>query len=103
MINIKSSSWKVKIVEEAAKVFQSKELTEEDKVVIRLWAEMVALHGPSRLLERADIWADHPLHGEWEGYRSSSFSYKGRIIYKVEDKIITILVVRISVEHNYRK
>jgi len=27
------------------------------------------------------------------GYRASSFSYSGRIIYKVEDQIVTVVVV----------
>ncbi len=71
----KTIIWKIQLEDAALRTFQSKNLTDEDKIIIRLWAETIKLHGPSKLLERPDIWADHPLRGEWEGYRSSSFSY----------------------------
>lgn len=95
--------WKVKIVDDAARVFESDDLTRDDRIVIQKWAEVVVKHGPQELQRHPSIWADHPLYGEWKGYRASSFSYKGRIIYNVEDQIITVVVVRISTTHDYRK
>ena len=95
--------WRVKIDNEAAKIFESDELTNEDRVVIQTWAKTVTQHGPEGLLENPSVWADHPLYDEWRGYRSSSFSYKGRIIYKVEDKVVTVIVVRITTKHDYKR
>jgi mRNA-degrading endonuclease YafQ of YafQ-DinJ toxin-antitoxin module len=95
--------WHVKIEEKAAEIFESDELTDDDKVVIQTWAQTVAEHGPNELQKRPSVWADHALHGEWQGYRSSSFSYKGRIIYKVKDNIVTVIVVRITTDHDYKK
>ena len=95
--------WQVKIEDEAAKIFESDELSEDDKAIIQTWAQTVADHGPYELQKKPSVWADHALSGQWQGYRASSFGYKGRIIYKVEDKVITVIVVRITTDHNYRK
>ena len=95
--------WQVKIENTAADVFESDDLTGDDKIIIQTWAQTVAEHGPGELQNNPSVWADHPLYGEWEGHRASSFSYKGRIIYKVKDKIVTVIVVRITTEHNYKK
>jgi len=97
------AKWKVHITEEAAKVFESKALTTADKIVIQKWAELVRDKGPSALAERPGMWADHPLYGEWRGHRASSFSHSGRIIYKVEEQVVTVAVVRITAEHDYRR
>ena len=94
--------WKVKIDDKAAKIFEGDKLTDDDRLIIQKWAQTVAKHGPEGLLKNPSIWADHSLYGEWKGYRASSFSYKGRIIYKVESKIVTVFVVRITTEHNYK-
>ena len=95
--------WSIKIEDRAAKIFESDDLTEDDRIVIQTWAQTVAEHGPDELKRKPTVWADHELHGEWKGYRASSFSYKGRIIYKVKDKIVTVIVVRITADHNYKK
>jgi mRNA-degrading endonuclease YafQ of YafQ-DinJ toxin-antitoxin module len=95
--------WEVKIEDEAAKIFESRRLTDEDKIIIQKWARTVVKHGPEGLRKNPSVWADHALHGKWQGYRASSFSYEGRIIYKVEDQIITVTVVRITEDHDYRK
>lgn len=96
-------AWQVKIEDEASRIFQSKQLSKEDREVIHQWAKEVTAHGPQVLLKKPDIWADHPLSGKWEGHRASSFSYRGRIIYKVEDQVVTVTVVRISPDHDYKK
>lgn len=98
-----TATWKVKITDEAAKVFESNTLTAEDKIVIQKWAELAQARGPDALLERPGMWADHPLYGEWRGHRASSFSHSGRIIYKVEEKVVTVMVVRITHDHDYKK
>jgi mRNA-degrading endonuclease YafQ of YafQ-DinJ toxin-antitoxin module len=95
--------WHVKIEDEAAAVFKGDDLTKDDRHVIREWAIFVRKNGPNALKRFPQIWADHELHGKWDGYRSSRFSYSGRIIYKVENKIVTVIVVRITTHHNYKK
>lgn len=95
--------WQVKIEDEAAEVLPGRTLSEEDKLVIQAWAQTVAEFGPEALLKKPSVWADHPLYGEWSGHRASSFSYRGRIIYKVKDKVVTVIVVRITAEHNYKR
>jgi len=94
--------WKIQITDDASKVLLSDKLTEDDRQVIRDWAKTIKKYGPNKLLERPDKWADHALSGKWAGYRSSSFSFKGRIIYKIINEIITVTVVRITPDHNYK-
>jgi mRNA-degrading endonuclease YafQ of YafQ-DinJ toxin-antitoxin module len=95
--------WEVKIEESAAKVFTGKLLTPEDKIVIQEWAKLVRKNGPDALRRFAQTWADHELYGEWKGFRASRFSYLGRIIYKIEMQIVTVVVVKITTNHNYKK
>lgn len=99
----RNSGWQVKITSEAAEAFKTDELTDDDKVVIRKWAQTIIEHGPEELQKTPGVWADHPLYGEWKGHRSSSFSYRGRIIYRVEEKIVTAVVVKITTKHDYKK
>ncbi len=97
-------TWKVRIEDSATAIFQSGHLTRDDLEVIKEWRRtIIEGGGPDALLKRPDMWADHALHGEWEGCRSSSFGYRGRIIYRVENEIITVVVVRITPEHDYKK
>jgi addiction module RelE/StbE family toxin len=95
--------WTVNITDEASKVFESKALTTDDRTVIQKWAELVRDYGPEALTKSPGMWADHALYGEWRGYRASSFSHSGRIIYKVEEQVVTVSVVRITTEHDYRR
>jgi mRNA-degrading endonuclease YafQ of YafQ-DinJ toxin-antitoxin module len=77
-------------------------LTIEDRRVISAWIRQVSSQGPESI-QNDRKWADHPLEHEWKGYRSSAFSNKGRIIYRVEQKVIKVLIERITVTHNYRR
>ena len=95
--------WTVNVTDEAAKVFESKTLTTADRIVIQKWAELVRDQGPEALAMRPGMWADHALYGEWRGYRASSFSHSGRIIYKVQEKVVTVSVVRITTDHDYAR
>jgi mRNA-degrading endonuclease YafQ of YafQ-DinJ toxin-antitoxin module len=95
--------WKVVITDEASAIFKGSCLSADDLETIKTWARTVAKYGPAKLLERPDKWADHPLVGEWAGHRSSSFSHRGRIIYRIEAHVITVVVVRITPDHDYRQ
>ncbi len=82
-------------------MIKSGTLSEVEQQVIHSWIRQVTFHGPESL--GAKIWADHPLQDEWKGYRSSAFSNRGRIIYRVVDKVIKVKIARITTDHNYRK
>jgi mRNA-degrading endonuclease YafQ of YafQ-DinJ toxin-antitoxin module len=98
--------WKVQSTPDCDKavkeMLKKGELTREDQVVIRDWYTLVTEQGPEALLKRPDKWNDHLLTGKWAGHRASNFSYTGRIIYRIEASIITVDVVRITPDHNYR-
>jgi addiction module RelE/StbE family toxin len=47
-------------------------------------------------------WRDHELMGKWKGHRSMTFSFKGRLIYRIEHDVVVVRVVRITSDHNYR-
>jgi mRNA-degrading endonuclease YafQ of YafQ-DinJ toxin-antitoxin module len=77
---------------------KKKKLSQADQEVIHAWIRQISYHGPESI--RVDKrWADHPLIKEWKGYRSSSFSNRGRIIYKIEEKVIKIKIARITDVH----
>ena len=88
---------------ETRALFKAKKLTEDDRQVISTWIKQVAEYGPESLREGSNFWHDHDLTGEWRNHRSSAFSHKGRIIYKVQDKVVTVLVVKLTVTHDYKK
>ena len=95
--------WKVKIENEASEVFSGKELTQEDKEVIQTWAKFVKKNGPAALQNRPGMWADHSLYGDRIGERASSFSNRGRIIYRVNEESKMVIVTKITHDHNYKK
>ena len=82
--------------------FKMKRISLEDIAVIKRWTVKVEEEGPDSLWQTT-YWNDHPLDGEWQGYRSSSFSPSGRIIYRVIDDQVEVRVVRLTPDHNYRK
>jgi mRNA-degrading endonuclease YafQ of YafQ-DinJ toxin-antitoxin module len=75
-------------------------LTAEDQALIVSWVEEIQEEGIESILN-SKFWNDHALDGKWFGYRSSSFSRLGRIIYKVKDEVVQVVVVRITSEHDY--
>ena len=102
--------------------FRRGEITIDDIQVIKIWTRQVEEYGPNSLskvlnlreatqiveeiLEREvneiNFWNDHALVGKWNGYRSSSFSRLGRIIYKIENGEIQIVkVVKVTANHKY--
>jgi addiction module RelE/StbE family toxin len=76
-------------------------LSSEDIMILKAWANFVEQNGPY-LLEDYYKWDDHPLWGQWTGCRSSCISNSARIIYKIVDDEITVLVLRITATLNYR-
>lgn len=76
-------------------------LTKEDLQILYAWVDQIESFGLDHV--QTDYWNDHPLEAEWTGLRSASFSLRGRIIYRVENKILTVMVVRITATHNYRR
>ncbi len=84
---------------EVEKLIKAKKLTEEDHAIIHAWIRQVTYHGPDSI-QKDSKWADHELHDDWEGYRSSSFSNSGRIIYRVIEKKIAIRIAPITENHD---
>ena len=99
--------WEVKVTSRAgqdiAQMVKDGTLTEEDQIVIRQWGQSIAEFGPESVRTPGSIWRDHELSGEWAGHRASSFSNRGRIIYRVENKVIRVIVVRVTATHDYEK
>jgi mRNA-degrading endonuclease YafQ of YafQ-DinJ toxin-antitoxin module len=99
--------WKVLFTEKCEKeikeLLKNGLLTEDDRRVLSIWIKQVKKHGPDslRLGSSQSNWNDHDLERKWNGHRASSYSFSGRIIYKVENKIVTVTVVRLSPDHDY--
>ena len=83
-------------------MLSSGELTEDDSTIIAAWIRQVTYYGPESI-QGDNKWSDHELEDEWVGYRSSAFSNRGRIIYRVSEQEIKILISRITATHDYRK
>jgi addiction module RelE/StbE family toxin len=64
------------------------------------WKDIVAISGPSGLREIKGF-HDEALKGEWAGHRSSRLGLQWRIIYRVENQQLYVLVFDIN-PHDYR-
>lgn len=99
--------WEVKVTAKAsqdvARMLADGVLTEHDRLVIRQWAQSIIEFGPESVRIEGSVWKDHELHGEWAGHRASNFSTRGRIIYKIEGRLVRVLVVKITATHDYEK
>lgn len=86
------------------KEFEQGLFTQDDIVVLKLWALEMETYGPDYIKDSAE-WRDHALDRKWIGYRASCFSVKGRIIYRIIDqKTVEICEVeRITPDHDYKK
>lgn len=98
------SHWKVEMTKgsEAQLImdFRSGIISAEDIKVIKRWGHEVESEG----LEWAQsniTWRDHELNGKWKNHRAISFSYSGRVIYRVENEKIIVRVVRVTSDHDY--
>ncbi len=99
--------WKVefessKVEKEIEDLIKSKKLSIEDRTIIAVWIRQISEEGPESI-QNEKRWDDHELYDNWKGHRSSCFSSSGRIIYKIEDQIIKILIARITPDHNYKR
>jgi plasmid maintenance system killer protein len=64
-----------------------------------LWKDIVFRHGPDKLKDFPGF-HDEKLRGELEGKRSSRLNIQYRIIYIVENEIVTVFVIDIT-PHQY--
>ena len=89
---------------EAEKDWSSGPLTDDDRIVINLWAKTVRDCGPDELQRHPGLWKDHELvSGFWAGCRASNFSNSGRIINYRFDEFGRVQVLRITTDHDYTK
>jgi mRNA-degrading endonuclease YafQ of YafQ-DinJ toxin-antitoxin module len=102
----KKRRWKVTRAKDVdakfAADFNAGLITTDDIVILKRWTVKVEEEGPEALC-KTEYWYDHPLDGEWKNCRSSSFSNRGRIIYRVIDDQVEVRVIRITPDHNYKK
>ena len=65
------------------------------------WKDIVLLSGPEglRLIRGFN---DEPLRGEWKGHRSSRLGDQYRVIYKVQNKRLLVMVIDLTA-HDYRR
>ena len=64
------------------------------------WKDVVKISGPSglRLIKG---FHDEALKGKWRGHRSSRLGQQYRVIYKIEERKVLVLVIDITA-HDYR-
>lgn len=82
--------------------FKSGVISQTDVKVIKLWIADIEDMGLEFTQHKAD-WRDHELDGKWKGHRAISFSYSGRVIYRVEKGRVVVKVVRVTAAHDYKK
>lgn len=65
------------------------------------WKDVVSISGPPglRLIKG---FHDETVRGEWAGHRSSRLGDQYRVIYRIEDREVLVLVVDIMA-HDYRR
>jgi mRNA-degrading endonuclease YafQ of YafQ-DinJ toxin-antitoxin module len=65
------------------------------------WKDIVRVSGPEGL-RLINGFHDERLQGEWEGHRSSRLNAQCRVIYKVKEHIIQVVVMDVTA-HDYRR
>lgn len=65
------------------------------------WKDVVIISGQQGLALIKGF-ADEALTGEWNGYRSSRLNQQYRVIYKINNDEVYVLVEQIS-PHDYRR
>lgn len=85
---------------ELKKQVKSRIIKQDDLIVIRDWVFEMQNLGPQYIRD-CNYWNDHDLIGERQGQRASSFSFSGRIIYKIEEKKVVVKVLKITSTHKY--
>lgn len=69
---------------------------------VKIWFSDMEEFVPIYVAESSE-WHDYDLDRDCIGYRSSAFSSIGRVIYKIVDAQITVLVARVTANHDYKK
>ncbi len=64
------------------------------------WKDIVQISGPSGLRFIGGF-HDEALRGEWKGHRSSRLGERWRVIYRVEEAEVAVLVIELAA-HDYR-
>lgn len=64
-----------------------------------LWKSLVFRHGP-QILKEFPGFNDELLKGDRKGQRSSRLSLHYRVIYEIEDAIVTVYIIEIT-PHKY--
>ena len=82
--------------------FKAGDITKDDVKILKRWVDEIETYGPD-YIQKKKFWGDHALDGEWRGFRSTCFSFSGRIIYRIVDEKVEVRVVRITPDHNYEK
>ncbi len=82
--------------------FKTGIISSTDVKVIKRWIADVEDMGLDFAQNKSD-WRDHELEGKWKGHRAISFSFSGRVIYRVERTRIVVQVVRVTTNHDYKK
>jgi|CXWL01.1.fsa_nt_gi addiction module RelE/StbE family toxin len=65
------------------------------------WKAIVRSSGPNALRVLPGL-RDHTLQGAWKGFRASYLNETWRVIYRIENEVVQVVVVRISA-HDYRR
>lgn len=73
------------------------------QVVIKyqFWANMLQTQGPEAV-RKFPGFRDEALKGEWGGYRASRLNIQYRVIYRIEEREITVYVEKID-PRTYRR
>lgn len=64
------------------------------------WIDVVEQSGPEQLLKLTGL-HDEGLSGKLKGHRSSRLGLQYRVIYKIQDEHVVVLVIDINA-HDYR-
>ncbi len=103
-IKMDLKKWRVVVTSECEAEIERTVFSNEERFIIASWIRFVEVKGPYSLNDfEVFQFNDHELtrQRKWNKHRSSSFSKAGRIIYRIDDDIITVIVVRITRNHNY--
>ena len=65
------------------------------------WKDIVRVSGPQGLRPIKGF-HDEALRGQWENHRSSRLGLQSRVIYRVEERQVQVLVIDIT-PHDYRR
>jgi len=66
-----------------AKLKKENLISKDELLIIKTWINEMVKLGPE-YIQYCEYWNDHKLTDEREDERSSSFSYAGRIIYRIK-------------------